>query len=205
VRTRYGLSPWLEAASRVPSYPRFHGNRTADVVIVGAGLTGCAIAYASAAAGFDTLVLEAGRVGQGATSRSAGLWSPEPGPSFRDLVAAHGLKDARRAFDAWRRGALEGAAVLRRLRINCQLTPRETLVVARGDEERTLRREFDARRDAGLDVSWQTAKQVSANMKLDPVAGLKLREGSRSIRTRRVPASRRQLPGPGRPCPSSRR
>jgi glycine/D-amino acid oxidase-like deaminating enzyme len=162
----------------VPSYPRFHGNRTADVVVVGAGLTGCAIAYASAAAGLDTLVLEAVKVGQGATSRSAGLLSPEPGPSFRDLVAAHGLKDARRAFDAWRRGALEGAAILRRLRINCQLTPRETLVIARGDEERTLRREFEARRDAGLDVSWQTAKQVSAKMKLDPAAGFKLRDGS---------------------------
>ena len=178
VRTRYGLSPWLEAASRVPSYPRFRGNRKADVVIIGAGLTGCAIAYASAAAGFDTLVLEAAKVGQGATSRSGGLLSSEPGPSFRDVVAAHGLKDARRVFDAWRRGTLDGTAVLKRLRINCQLMPRETLVIARGDEERTLRREFEARRDAGLDISWQAGKQVSAKMKLDPVAAFKLRDGS---------------------------
>jgi len=178
VRTRYGLSPWLEAASRVPSYPRFRGNRNADVVIVGAGLTGCAIAYAAAAAGFGTLVLEAAKVGQGATSRSGGLLSPAPGPSFRDVAAAHGVRDARRVFDAWRRGALDGAAMLRRLRINCQLMPRDTLVIARGDEERNLRREFEARRDAGLDVSWQTAKQISARMKLDPAAGMKLRDGS---------------------------
>jgi glycine/D-amino acid oxidase-like deaminating enzyme len=178
VRTRYGLAPWLEAASSVPSYPRFRGNRNADIVIIGAGLTGCAIAYAAAAAGFGTLVLEAERVGQGATSRSGGVLSPEPGPSFRNVAAAHGLRNARRVFDAWRRGALEGAAVLRRLRINCQLMPRETLVIARGDEERNLRREFEARRDAGLDVSWQTARQISAKMKLDPVAGMKIRDGS---------------------------
>ena len=178
VHTRYGLSPWLEAASRVPSYPHFRGNRTADVVIIGAGLTGCAIAYAAAAAGFGTLVLEATRVGQGATSRSGGLLSPDPGPSFRDVAAAHGRRDARRVFDAWRRGALDGAAVLRRLRISCQLMPRETLVIARGDEERNLRREFEARRDAGLDVSWQTAKQINAKMKLDSVAGLKIRDAS---------------------------
>ena len=162
----------------MPSYPRFRGNRNADVVIVGAGLTGCAIAHASAAAGFDTLVLEAEKVGQGATSRSGGILSPDPGPSFRDVVAAHGLKDARRVFDAWRRGVLDGAALLRRLRINCQLLPRETLVIARGDEERNLRREFEPRRDAGLDVSWQTARQVVATMKLDPVAGMKLRDGA---------------------------
>jgi glycine/D-amino acid oxidase-like deaminating enzyme len=178
VRTRYGLSPWLEAASRVPSYPRFRGNRPADVVIIGAGLTGCAVAYAAAAAGFGTLVLEAAKVGQGSTGRSGGLLSPEPGPSFRDVAAAHGLRNARRVFDAWRRGALDGAAMLRRLRVNCQLTARETLVIGRGDEERTLRREFEARRDAGLDVSWQTAKQISARMKLDPLAGMKVREGA---------------------------
>jgi glycine/D-amino acid oxidase-like deaminating enzyme len=176
-RTRYGVTPWLETA-RAPSYQRFRGDRAADVVIIGAGLTGCAIAHASAAAGFDTLLLEASRVGHGSTSRSGGFLSIEPGPSFRDVVAAHGLKNARRVFDAWRRGAIDGAALLRRLRINCQLTPREALVMARGDEERDLRREFEARRDAGLDVSWQTEKQFSARMKLEGASGMKMREGA---------------------------
>jgi glycine/D-amino acid oxidase-like deaminating enzyme len=171
------VTPWLEVA-RAPSYPRFRGDRTADVVIIGGGMAGCAIAYAAATAGFDTLLLESGRVGQGSTSRAGGFLSSEPGPSFRDVVAAHGLKNARRVFEAWRRGALDGAALLRRLRINCQLTPRESLVIARGADERDLRREFDARREAGFDVSWQTAKQIAARMKLDPVSGLKVRDGA---------------------------
>lgn len=171
------MSPWLEAA-RAPSYPRFRGDRAADVVVIGAGLTGCAVAYAAAAAGFDTLLLEAARVGHGSTSRSGGFLSQDPGPSFRDVAAAHGLKNARRVFDAWRRGAMDGAAILRRLRINCQLTPRETLVVARGDEERGLRRDYEARRDAGLDVSWQTVKQIRARTKLESGSGMKIREGA---------------------------
>ena len=171
------MSPWLEAA-RAPSYPRFRGDRAADVVVIGAGLTGCAVAYAAAAAGFDTLLLEAAKVGQGSTSRSGGFLSQDPGPSFRDVAAAHGLKNARRVFDAWRRGAMDGAAMLRRLRINCQLSPRETLVIARGDEERLLRRDYEARRDAGLDVSWQTVKQMSARTKLDSGSGIKMREGA---------------------------
>ncbi len=171
------MSPWLEAA-RAPSYPRFRGDRAAEVVVIGAGLTGCAVAYAAAAAGFDTLLLEAAKVGHGSTSRSGGFLSQDPGPSFRDVTAAHGLKNARRVFEAWRRGALDGAAILRRLRINCQLTPRETVVVARGDEERILRRDYEARRDAGLDVSWQTVKQISAQTKLDSASGIKMREGA---------------------------
>ena len=124
------------------------------------------------------MLLERERVGQGWSGRSAGLMTPEPGPSFRDVRAAHGVKTARRVFDTWRRGALDGAALLRRLNVKCQLTPRETLVVAgRDDEERTLRREFEARGEAGLDVSWQNRKQVKARMQLDAAGGIKLRDG----------------------------
>ena len=97
-------------------------------------MTGCAVAYACAKAGLDTLVLEAERVGHGGTGRGAGFLSPEPGPSFRASAATHGVRDARRVFEAWRRGAIEGAALLRRLRINCQLTPRDSVLLAQGED-----------------------------------------------------------------------
>jgi glycine/D-amino acid oxidase-like deaminating enzyme len=159
----------------MPAYPRFRGDRAADIVIIGAGITGSAIAQACATAGFDTLLLEAAKIGQGAASRSGGFLSTEPGPAFRDVAAAHGARGARRVFEAWRRGALDGAAVLRRLRINCQLTPRDAMAIARGEDERHLRRELDARRAAGLEIGWQTPKQVAARMRLDGASGIRLR------------------------------
>ena len=179
MRTRYGLSPWTLdlPASRVPSHLRLRGDRTADVVVIGAGITGCAVAYACAAAGLDTLVLEADRVGRGATSRGSGLLAPEPGPSFREMSAAHGVRDARRVFEAWRLGASQGAALFRRLRINCQLEARETLLVARGDGECDLRKEHAARGAAGLEIGWQTPKQLGARMKIEASGGVKLRDG----------------------------
>ena len=179
MRTRYGLSPWTLAlpASRVPSYPRFRGEHAADVVVIGAGVTGCAVAYSCAGAGLDTLVLDAERVGSGATGRGVGLLAPDPGPSFRDVVAAHGLRDARRVFEAWRLGASQGAALLRRLRISCHLEAREMLLVARGDDERGLRKEHAARREAGFERGWQTPRQLSTRMKLDAVGGIRLRGG----------------------------
>ncbi len=176
--TRYGSSPWIHSlASPRPAYPRFRGDRAADVVVIGAGITGCAVAYACAVAGLDTLVLEAERIGQGGTGRGAGWLAADPGPSFRDVVAAHGLRDARHVFEAWRRGAIEGAALLRRLRISCQLAPRDALLVARGDDARHLRREFDARSAAGLKLAWQTPKQLYTKMKLDAAGGIRLKDG----------------------------
>ena len=172
---RYGISPWIHEFpnSRIPAFPRYRGGRTADVVIVGGGLTGCAFAYACAVAGLDTVLLEQDRIGRGRSGRSAGVMSPEPGPSFRDISGAYGLKAARRVFEMWRRGALDGAALIRRLGIKCHLAPREELVVAGGDDERLLRREYDARRAAGLGVAWLTRKQIQARTGLDAPGGMK--------------------------------
>ena len=59
MQTRYGQSPWIAAlpASKRPSFPRLRGEHAADVVIVGAGLTGCATAVSCALAGLKPLVI----------------------------------------------------------------------------------------------------------------------------------------------------
>jgi glycine/D-amino acid oxidase-like deaminating enzyme len=162
LRTRYGISPWIEQfpSARRPDYPRIRAPLSADVVIVGGGLTGCATAYACAVAGVKAIVLEAGRIGQGSSGRSAGLLLPEPGPAFRDVELAHGLRAARTAFEAWRRASLEGAALLRRLNIKCGLEPLAALTVAAPDDEKKLRREYDARAKAELDAGWAASKQL---------------------------------------------
>ena len=107
MRTRYGVSPWIDTfpSKRRPDHPRLRGEHTADVVIVGGGLTGCATAYACAAAGMRPLVIEADRLGLGSAGRSAGLLLPDPGVVFRDIVSAHGLRAARRVFEGYRQSA----------------------------------------------------------------------------------------------------
>ncbi|OFW07196.1 MAG: hypothetical protein A3I61_04230 [Acidobacteria bacterium RIFCSPLOWO2_02_FULL_68_18] len=178
--TRYGTTPWLHRvpASRVPAFPRFRGAHTADVVIVGGGLTACAAAYMCAAADLTTVLLERDRLGQGQTARSAGWLTPDPGPAFREVASRHGLRAARRVFEAWRRGALEGAALLRRLRVQCHLDPRDTVVAAaRGAQEKLLRREYGARHAGGLDVAWLTERQVQGRMRLEASGALKMADG----------------------------
>ena len=179
MRTRYGTSPWIHEfpASHRSNYPRFRRDRTADVVIVGGGLTGCAVAYACAAAKLNTVVLEADRIGYGLAGHSAGLLTAEPGPAFRDVVAAHGLRAARHAFEAWRRGTLEGAALLRHLKIKCHLEPHDFLLVGDFDEEKQLRKEYAARTGGGLELSWVNTKQFEKTMKLHAAGAMRTRVG----------------------------
>ena len=177
--TRYGTSPWTHdlPASRMRSFPRYRGERTADIVVVGGGLTGCVTAHACAAAGLTTILLERDRVGLGATTRSAGLLTPDPGPTFREIAGAHGARAALRVFESWRRGALDGAAAIRRLGIKCQLEPRGVIVAGRREDEKEMRRECEARRKAGLDVSWLKPRQLQSGMTFEAAAGMRMRDG----------------------------
>jgi len=178
MKTRYGVSPWVLnfPDSRRPDHPRLRGEHAVDVVIVGGGLAGCATAYACASAGLKTILLEGDRLGQGSAGRSAGLLLPEPGPQFRDVAAALGLRSARHAFEAWRRASLDAAALLRRLKIRCELEPLTTLTLSPGDSEKILRREFEARVDAGLSPAWLGARQVKSATGLDAAAAMRVRD-----------------------------
>ena len=109
---------WLDRfpKSRRPSYPRFKGESEADVVIVGGGLTGCVCAWGFANAGIRTVVLEAETIGSGGTAESAGWIREDFDASFRASVQAHGLRASRLMWQTMRRGALDMAAAIRRLR-----------------------------------------------------------------------------------------
>ncbi len=176
MRTRYGIAPWIETfpRSRRPDHQRLRGELTADVVIVGGGLTGCAAAHACAVAGHKPIVIEADRLGQGSAGRGSGLLLPEPGPSFREVTERHGLRNARRIFESWRRASLDAAALIRRLRIQCGLDTCDHIIVASRDDGKALRREFEARDAAGLDVRWVAPANVSKATALEAAGGMRL-------------------------------
>jgi glycine/D-amino acid oxidase-like deaminating enzyme len=178
MRTRYGIAPWIHEfpSTRRPAFPQLRGEHVADVVIVGGGLTGCATAYACAVAGLRPIVLEGRRVGEGSAGRSAGLLLPEPGPAFRDVAQAHGLRAARRVFELWAKGASDGAAVLRRLKVGGGVDAFASLAVAFRGEDKGLQRDFAARKQAGLDVHWLAPRHVRQTTALEASAAMRLHD-----------------------------
>ncbi len=177
--TTYGSSPWVDRfpKSRLPSFPRYRGTSTIDVVIVGGGLTGCASAYAFAAAGVKVMLLESDRIGHGATAGASGLLSNDPGVDAIDLEKALGARAARRASQSWRRAALDFQRLLRRLAIKCELEPRPLLTVAMNDEQAVrLRREQRSRKEAGADASIVKPAAIAADVGLSAVAALRSKD-----------------------------
>ena len=138
--TKYGKSPWIDqfATSRVPAYPRQRGAIATEVAIVGGGLTGCATAYAFAAAGVKVALVEAGRIGRGSAGAAGGGMAEEPGVGRRGRSVSGGAIHVPREP----RGArLHGA--LRRLDVKCHLQPQTTWD---GDHGRARSRSSGSRR-----------------------------------------------------------
>jgi glycine/D-amino acid oxidase-like deaminating enzyme len=179
--TKYGRSPWIDQfpKSRVAAYPKHAGAQTTDVVVIGGGLTGCTAAYMFAAAGAKVMLLEAAQIGRGNTGAAAGWIAEEPGVPFSELAKIAGLRGARRAFQIWRRAALDFAALLRRLDVKCGLESHPTLLVAATPEQALrMKKEQKARRDAGLDAPLLNARAIRGELALDAAAALRAKDSA---------------------------
>ena len=108
---RVSVTPfWLKNAAMPPPSTAAWPGRV-DVLIIGAGYTGLSAARETAAAGRSTLVLDAGELGAGCSSRNGGQVAYSIKPSFDSLQAKFGPD---RAFGICREG-LDAVAYLRSL------------------------------------------------------------------------------------------
>jgi gamma-glutamylputrescine oxidase len=108
----------VSAPLQPPTAP-LAGTVNADVCVVGGGIAGCSTALALAERGYRVVLLEAQRVGWGASGRSGGQAIVGTAIEQADLESLVGAEDARRAWDV----SLAGLALLKqrieRYRIDC--------------------------------------------------------------------------------------
>lgn len=183
MKIRYGTSYWLDRTpkARRRSFPKLRGHLDVEVAIVGGGFVGCAIANAFSTLGGQVVLVEASRIGERGTGARTGLVLPLPGTSaatVRALHERHGMRAAREMYRLARRGALELASTLRRLNIRCDLTETSCLEIpATRTGVSALRREFEARRAAGLDVTWMTSAKLNDQYRLATDGGIRTAAG----------------------------
>lgn len=94
-----GISWYQAEAGERPEFPALDGSRNVDVAIVGGGFTGLQAAAALAKAGVSVALVEAHRLGDGASGRNGGQlgtgqrWWPE------EMEAALGYERSKALFD----------------------------------------------------------------------------------------------------------
>jgi len=91
-------SYYQATAQAFPAQPALRGEAVADVCVVGAGYTGLSAALELALAGYKVVVLEAERVGFGASGRNGGQICTGFSSGQRKIEAQLGKDDARKCF-----------------------------------------------------------------------------------------------------------
>ena len=95
----YPPSYYAATAETLPPFPKAAGDLSCDVCVVGAGFTGLSTAYHLAKRGYDVVVVDAQRVGFGASGRNGGQVSMGQRRDQDDLEGVVGKTHARELWD----------------------------------------------------------------------------------------------------------
>jgi glycine/D-amino acid oxidase-like deaminating enzyme len=139
------LEPYWWMAARPQDAPAAPLPARCDIAIVGSGITGLNAAIPLARAGRSVLVLEAGALGQGASSRNAGYVGRTLKHRFSKLIEMLGLEQAIRIYRELQ-GAFEAVVTtIRAESIECGFAVRGRFIPAPSPAHyEGLAREFEA-------------------------------------------------------------
>ena len=119
--------------------------KNTEVAIIGGGINGCTIAYNLSKEGIDTVLLDKGRLANGATGRSGAMiwskWSDEPNPN-KELLKL-GLSTAERF-----------AELEEELDYNIEYKTSDSLTLALPEEEGHYKAVANLRKNLGIPIEW---------------------------------------------------
>lgn len=160
---RSGRAFWPLTNGLMHTYPPLTEDTRADVLVIGAGITGALLADALSAAGLETVVIDRRDAAFGSTSASTALLQYEIDTNLVDLIPMIGQRDAERAYQLCRESIDLIAGLTATLPDDCGFKERGSLYYASNKKDaRMLIRECAAREAAGLNVQLLDHRDLKA-------------------------------------------
>ena len=138
-----------------PPRPPLAGEYRVDVAVIGAGVAGCSAALHFAERGYSVALLEAHRVGFGASGRSGGQLIFGLAAGQKSLIAQVGRADARRLFDMSVEALDLTQSLIRDHGIECDYRPNHVHVATKPRHLEELR---DWQRELHDDYDYRSAR-----------------------------------------------
>ncbi|ALW89558.1 NAD(P)/FAD-dependent oxidoreductase [Deinococcus actinosclerus] len=170
---RSGRAFWPLTNGLMHTYPPLGSDERADVLVIGAGITGALLAEALSAAGLDVVVTDLRDAAFGSTSASTALLQYEIDTNLVDLIPMTGQADAERAYHLCREAIGMVRDLTAELPDDCGFRERGSLYYASNRRDaRMLAQEHAARTRAGLNVEHLDARSLKARFGITAPAAL---------------------------------
>jgi glycine/D-amino acid oxidase-like deaminating enzyme/nitrite reductase/ring-hydroxylating ferredoxin subunit len=152
----YKTALWSDVESG-RQFSALPGDISADIAIVGGGITGVTAARLLTEAGLHVVLLESRRLGSGETKRTTAHLTEVLDARFQRLLSNFGEEGARLALRGQRAAIKQIDTFVQKLAIDCQLERLPGYLMAEtSDEERELETEAEAARKLGISATLVT-------------------------------------------------
>ncbi|AXG99931.1 FAD-binding oxidoreductase [Deinococcus wulumuqiensis] len=175
---RTGTPFWPLKSGLMYTYPPLTADLEADVLVIGAGITGALLVDALSAAGLSVVALDRRDAAFGSTSVSTALLQYEIDTNLRDLIPMMGQDRAERAYWLCHEAIDLIGRLCAELPDDCGFQQRGSLYYASSrSDARMLRDEHAARTRAGFEVEWLDSRDLKSRFGISAPAALLSRQG----------------------------
>lgn len=148
------LSYWMDSTS-FQSYPRIEEDISADVVVIGGGITGITTCYLLQKEGINAILIDTNLVAQGTTGHTTAKVSIQHNLIYNKLIKDLGIESAKDYAESNTYGLELIRKIIAENKINCDLSQEISYVYTQSDEYiKDIEEEFKAIERLGLQGSF---------------------------------------------------
>ncbi len=161
MRLRTFESFWLLKNGLLHTYPMLQKNLSADIVVIGGGITGALVSHSLMEEGYGVTLIDRRDIGQGSTSATTSMLQYEIDTPLFELAEKIGEAEAAQCYQAGIAAVKDLKKLVDKTKIDCGFALKKSLYIAHNAKAaKNLYQEFEIRDKHKLGVQWLTASQV---------------------------------------------
>jgi len=172
---------WLLRHGIINSYPSLDRDVTADVAIMGAGISGALVAWQLCNAGFSVVMADRRHAGMGSTAASTSLLQYEIDEPLNKLIEKAGEKNATRSYILCREAIYTLKNICRELNDDDLFQLKPSLQFASFKKHTAdLKTEYELRKKIGFSLEFLDEKEICKKYGFKKPAALLSRDGAQA-------------------------
>lgn len=163
---------WLVKNGILSSYPSLKKDEKCEVLIIGGGITGSLIAHQMIEEGYKTILIDKREICNGSTSATTSMLQYEIDVPLYELKDQIGAEGAIGSYKACSKSIDDLEKLSKKINSQAGFTRKDSLYFASKKKDVSwLKKEFEARKEAGFKVKWLEADEIAKKFDLHKTYG----------------------------------